>query len=65
MPILSFINDNIGIKLSSIKDKTYKKNSVGKVIIAISLYFNLTMPLLQLDGKTGNVILPSEKECLK
>lgn len=35
MPILSFINDIIGIKLSSIKDKTYKKNSVGRVIIAI------------------------------
>lgn len=30
MPILSFIKDNIGIKLSSIKDKTYKKNSVGE-----------------------------------
>lgn len=30
MPILSFIKDIIGIKLSSIKDKTYKKNSVGE-----------------------------------
>ena len=30
MPILSFINDNIGIKLSSIKDKTYKKILLGE-----------------------------------
>lgn len=46
MSILSFINDNIGIKLSSIKDKTYKRNSVGRVIMAISLYFNFTMHTL-------------------
>lgn len=43
IPILSFINDIIGIKLSSIKDKTYKKIFIGRVIMAISLYFNFTM----------------------
>lgn len=43
IPILSFINDIIGIKLSSIKDKTYKKNFMGRAIITISQYFNLTM----------------------
>lgn len=43
MPILSFIKDIIGIKLSSIKDKTQKTNFTGRVIITISLYFNLTM----------------------
>lgn len=42
IPILSFINDIIGIKLSSIKDKTYKRNFMGRIIITISLYFNLT-----------------------
>lgn len=46
IPILSFINDIIGIKLSSIKDKTYKRNFMGRIIITISLYFNLTMHTL-------------------
>lgn len=46
IPILSFINDIIGIKLSSIKDKTYKRNFTGRVIITISLYFNLRMHTL-------------------
>lgn len=46
IPILSFINDIIGIKLSSIKDKTYKKIFIGRVIMAISLYFNFTMHTL-------------------
>lgn len=46
IPILSFINDIIGIKLSSMKDKTHKKNFTGRVIITISLYFNLTMHTL-------------------
>lgn len=43
IPILSFINDIIGIKLSSMKDKTHKKNFIGRVITTISQYFNLTM----------------------
>lgn len=46
IPILSFINDIIGIKLSSMKDKTHKKNFTGRVIITISLCFNLTMHTL-------------------
>lgn len=46
IPILSFINDIIGIKLSSMKDKTHKKNLTGRVIITISLCFNLTMHTL-------------------
>lgn len=46
IPILSFIKDIIGIKLSSMKDKTHKKNFTGRVIITISLYFNLTMHTL-------------------
>lgn len=46
IPILSFINDIIGIKLSFMKDKTHKKNFTGRVIITISLCFNLTMHTL-------------------
>lgn len=46
MPILSFIKDIIGIKLSSMKDKTHKKNFTGRVIMTISLCFNLTMHTL-------------------
>lgn len=52
IPILSFINDIIGIKLSSIKDKTYKKNIMGRVIITICLYFNLTSPKQQYSNNT-------------
>lgn len=48
IPILSFINDIIGIKLSSIKDKTYKRNFLGRIIITISLYFNLASPKQQI-----------------
>lgn len=52
IPILSFINDIIGIKLSSIKDKTYKKNFLGRIIITISLYFNLASPKQQYSNNT-------------
>lgn len=48
IPILSFINDIIGIKLSSMKDKTYKRNFMGRIIITISLYFNLASPKQQI-----------------
>ncbi len=52
IPILSFINDIIGIKLSSIKDKTYKRNFMGRIIITISLYFNLASPKQQYSNST-------------
>lgn len=52
IPILSFINDIIGIKLSSIKDKTYKGNFMGRIIITISLYFNLASPKQQYSNNT-------------
>ncbi len=52
IPILSFINDIIGIKLSSIKDKTYKRNFMGRIIITISLYFNLASPKQQYSNNT-------------
>lgn len=52
IPILSFINDIIGIKLSSIKDKTYKRNFMGRIIITISLYFNLASPNQQYSNNT-------------
>lgn len=52
IPILSFINDIIGIKLSSIKDKTYKRNFLGRIIITISLYFNLASPKQQYSNNT-------------
>lgn len=52
IPILSFINDIIGIKLSSMKDKTYKRNFMGRIIITISLYFNLASPKQQYSNNT-------------
>lgn len=52
IPILSFINDIIGIKLSSMKDKTYKRNFMGRIIITISLYFNLASPKQQYSNST-------------
>lgn len=52
IPILSFINDIISIKLSSIKDKTYKRNFMGRIIITISLYFNLASPKQQYSNST-------------
>lgn len=52
IPILSFINDIIGIKLSSIKDKTCKRNFMGRIIITISLYFNLASPKQQYSNST-------------
>lgn len=52
IPILSFINDIIGIKLSSIKDKTYKRNFMRRIIITISLYFNLASPKQQYSNST-------------
>lgn len=52
IPILSFINDIISIKLSSIKDKTYKRNFLGRIIITISLYFNLASPKQQYSNNT-------------
>lgn len=52
IPILSFINDIIGIKLSSIKDKTYKRIFLGRIIITISLYFNLASPKQQYSNST-------------
>ena len=52
IPILSFINDIIGIKLSSIKDKTYKRTFLGRIIITISLYFNLASPKQQYSNNT-------------
>lgn len=52
IPILSFINDIIGIKLSSIKDKTYKRIFLGRIIITISLYFNLASPKQQYSNNT-------------
>lgn len=52
IPILSFINDIIGIKLSSMKDKTYKRNFMGRIIITISLYFNLASTKQQYSNNT-------------
>lgn len=52
IPILSFINDIIGIKLSSMKDETYKRNFMGRIIITISLYFNLASPKQQYSNNT-------------